>query len=253
MRIARARVGAETVFGEVDGDTFHCLKGEPFSQQVRTGEQRELASLALLAPTDPFRTYAVLGGFFPAHEPVPDERPTPLFIPKTVSTTSGPGGVVAYPSSVDSVVLEAEMAVILGARVHRAGVDEARQAIWGYTCFNDVTAPQFFPQFWLSKGFDTFACMGPWVVTDLSDDDIRSGLEIIGRVNGEQVQSGNTRHYKYLPAELISYLSGFVTLFPGDVITLGTPPPPPEVRVGDAMEIEVEGIGVLQNHVVAES
>ena len=251
MLIARARIGTAAVWGEVRGDHFHTLKGEPFTQQVPTGEQHELAELTLLCPTEPFRSYAVLGGFFPADEPVPEERPTPMFIPKVVSATSGPEGVVEYPPSVQSVVMEPEMAAVIGSRLHHADVDEARAGIWGYTCYNDVTAPQYFPEWWLSKCFDTFASMGPWVRTDLGEDEIRSGLEIIGRVNGERIQSGNTRHYKYLPAELVSYLSGFVSLFPGDVVTLGTPPPPPEVRPGDVLEIEVEGIGVLTNRVVA--
>jgi 2-keto-4-pentenoate hydratase/2-oxohepta-3-ene-1,7-dioic acid hydratase in catechol pathway len=219
---------------------------------VPTGERLDLSALALLSPSEPFRSYAVLGGFFAADEPRPEARPVPRFIPKVVSATSGENGIVAYPNNVQNVVAEAEMAAVIGARLHHADLDEARAGIWGYTCYDDVTAPEHFPEFWLSKCFDTFASMGPWVVTDLTDDDISAGLEITCRVNGEALQTGNTRHYKFLPYELISYLSDFVTLFPGDVVTLGTPPPPPEVRPGDVVEVEVERVGVLTNRVIAE-
>lgn len=253
MRIARARLGAEIVWGEVRDEELHLLKGEPFAQQVTTGERRPLAEVELLSPSEPFRSYAVLGGFFPADEERPSERPVPLFIPKVVGATSGQDGAVVFPRRAQSLVMEAEMALVIGARIHHGDLDEARAAIWGYTCYNDATAPEYFPDFWLSKGFDSFSSMGPWVRTDLSEEEIRDGLEITGRVNGVKGQSGNTRYYKYWPAELVAYLSDFVTLFPGDVITLGTPPPPPPAAVGDVLEIEVEGIGVLTNRVVAES
>ncbi len=128
---------------------------------------------------------------------------------------------------------------------------QAAEAIWGYTCYNDVTAPQLLPDFPQAKGIDTFASMGPWVVTDLTPDRIRAGLAIEARVNGATVQSGTTASYRFAPWEVLSHLSTSLTLRPGDVVTLGTPPPPAAVRPGDVVEVAVEGIGVLVNHLVA--
>ncbi len=200
----------------------------------------------------PRRMFAVLGGFFPAGEERPDPRPDPMFCPKLATPVAQDGESIAIPATVTSVVMEAEMAVVVGARVRHGDLDESREAIAGYTCCNDVTAPQHFPHFYLAKGIDGFGALGPAVVA-VEEAAIRDGLAITGRINGVAVQTGNTRHYRYLPAELISYLSQFFTLEPGDVITLGTPPPPPPVTVGDEVEVEVEGVGVLTNRMVAET
>jgi 2-keto-4-pentenoate hydratase/2-oxohepta-3-ene-1,7-dioic acid hydratase in catechol pathway len=240
-------------YGEVAGDIFRVIGEDPHAGRSPSGEERDLATVALEAPSDPHRAFAVLGGFWPMGEDPPDPRPDPMLIPKIVPTVSGEGGTVLYPPFVKSISIEAELAVVVGRSVHRADPDEAEEAIWGYTCFNDVTAMEYAPQFYLAKCFDTFASMGPWITTDLSTDDIRSGLAIEARVNGAKVQSGNTRYFKHLPREIVSYISRFMTLSPGDVITLGTPPPAADVSPGDVAEIEVEGVGVLTNHIVAES
>jgi 2-keto-4-pentenoate hydratase/2-oxohepta-3-ene-1,7-dioic acid hydratase in catechol pathway len=250
VRIARASLDGVPTYCEVDGDVLHVLEGGPFAGARRTGERHPIEGVTLLAPVDPGRTFAVLGGFFdPGSEPA--ERGQPVLCPKVVPTTSGDGGEVASPPFLESLAVEAEMALVVGRQVRSATPEEAAGAIWGFTCYNDVTAAQYFPQFWLAKGLETFASMGPWVRTDLTDDQIRHGLGIVARVNGATVQSGTTARYKFSPAEVVCYLSGFFTLHPGDVVTLGTPPPPADVRPGDVVEIEVEGIGVLTNHVVA--
>jgi 2-keto-4-pentenoate hydratase/2-oxohepta-3-ene-1,7-dioic acid hydratase in catechol pathway len=251
VRIARASVGGDPVLGEVDDDVFHVLAGAAFGSAVRTGEQHPLDHVSLQSPVVPGRTFAVLGGFVEPGTPRDHRRGEPLLSPKMVPTTSGHGAEIVYPPFASSVLVEAEMALIVGRPVRSASPAEAADAVWGYTCCNDVTAPEYFPQFYLAKSIETFASMGPWARTDLSAGDIRRGLGIVARVNGATVQTGTTAHYKFDPCEVVSYLSGFFTLLPGDVITLGTPPTPAEVRPGDVVEIEVEGIGVLTNHVVA--
>jgi 2-keto-4-pentenoate hydratase/2-oxohepta-3-ene-1,7-dioic acid hydratase in catechol pathway len=252
MRVARARFEEGSIWGQVDGDVFRPLDGDPLDGARPNGEERTLATVDLLAPTDPHRAFAVLGGFWPDGEDPPDPRPDPLLIPKIVTAVSGPDAEVFYPPFVKSISIEAELALVVGRTVHRADPDEAEEAIWGYTCFNDVTAMEFAPQFYLAKCLDTFASMGPWITTEVSTDDIKGGLAIEARVNGEPVQSGNTRRFKHLPCEVLSYISRFMTLERGDVITLGTPPPAADVVPGDVAEIEVEGVGVLTNHIVAE-
>jgi 2-keto-4-pentenoate hydratase/2-oxohepta-3-ene-1,7-dioic acid hydratase in catechol pathway len=91
--------------------------------------------------------------------------------------------------------------------------------------------------------------MGPWVRTDLDDETIRSGLDILCRINGTTVQHGNTKDYVYTPSEVVQHVSRATTLYPGDVIALGTPMPVPTANAGDVVEIEVEGIGILTNYV----
>jgi len=251
MKVARMSIGGDVTFGEVEGDVFHVVTGDGFGPRARTGEQHRLSGVVLRSPVTPGRTFAVLGGFVEPGTPGSADRGQPSLCPKVAPVTSGHGAEIVFPSFASSVMIEAEMAVVVGTPVRSASPEEAADAIWGYTCFNDVTAPQYFPHFYLAKGVDTFASMGPWVRTDLNDEHIRRGLDIVGRVNGVTVQSGTTARYKFAPSEVLSYLSTFFTLFPGDVITLGTPPPPAEVHPGDVVEIEVEGIGTLTNHVVA--
>lgn len=251
MRIARASVGGVPTLCEVEGESLHVLRGDPFGTTERTGEHHTLGEVPLLCPVDVGRTFAVLGGFVDPGADPPAARGEPALCPKVVPTTSGDGGRIVFAPSLDSVAIEAEMALVVGRHVRSASPEEAAAAIWGYTCFNDVTAVQYFPQFWVAKGLETFASMGPWVRTDLTEERIGRGLEIVARVNGATVQSGTTARYKFAPWEVVRYLSGLFTLCPGDVITLGTPPPPADVQPGDVVEIEVEEIGVLTNHVVA--
>jgi 2-keto-4-pentenoate hydratase/2-oxohepta-3-ene-1,7-dioic acid hydratase in catechol pathway len=254
VRIARALVGGHPPVGEVTADRFRPLVGNPFVHrsggQRSDADARALSELPLLSPVEPRTMLAVMGGFLEPGQTRKGERPPMVLCPKIVPELGGQDAAVVRPPFVDSLVMEAEMAVVVGRTLRRAGVEEAAEAIWGYTCCNDATATQYFPQFYLAKGFDTFGSLGPWVVTDLTPDQIEAGLSIVGRRNGVEVQRASTAHYKYLPWEWLAYVSSFLTLFPGDVITLGTPPPPSPVVPGDLVEIEVEGIGVLTNRIV---
>jgi 2-keto-4-pentenoate hydratase/2-oxohepta-3-ene-1,7-dioic acid hydratase in catechol pathway len=252
VKVARARLDGVPTFCEVNGDDLFVLAGHPYGSLDRTGEQFPLTVAELLCPVEVGRTFAVLGGFWDEGADRSAERGTPLVCPKVAPTTSGDGGEVTFWQSLSSLSIEAEMALVIGRTVRSASLEEAGAAIWGYTCFNDVTAIEHFPQYWLAKSFDGFASLGPWVRTDLTEDRIKEGLSIIGRVNGAVVQSGTTARYRFWPSEVVRYLSGVCTLHPGDVVTLGTPPPPVDVAVGDAVELEVEGIGVLTNRVVAD-
>jgi 2-keto-4-pentenoate hydratase/2-oxohepta-3-ene-1,7-dioic acid hydratase in catechol pathway len=248
--LARAEVDGVPRACEVDGEVLHLVGGERFGAPERTGESRRLGEVRLLAPVVPARTFAVLGGFVDPGSG--DTGPSqPVLCPKIAPTTSGDGGEIVFHRFLGSLAVEAEMALVIGRAVRSATPREAADAIWGYCCFNDVTAVEYFPQFWLAKGLETFASMGPWLRTDLSEERIREGLAIVARVNGATVQAGTTARYRFSPAQVVQHLSGFFTLRPGDVITLGTPPPPADVRPGDVVEIEVEEIGVLTNLVVS--
>jgi 2-keto-4-pentenoate hydratase/2-oxohepta-3-ene-1,7-dioic acid hydratase in catechol pathway len=255
--IARAAREGIVSCGEVNGDWFRPIAGDVFSDWRHDGDAVPLAQVALLAPTVPTTTLVVLSGFMP-----PDGSPLPVgtvprSIAKLTNGISGDGGRIVRPAFIGGDLwMEAELAVVIGREIHRASLDEAAAAVFGYTCFNDVCAAEFIGpddrDYFRGKSIETFASMGPWIRTDLSEDDLTRGVRILGRINGNLLQEGTTAKYRFPVAEVVRYFSNFVRLRPGDVISLGTPPQPMSAVPGDEVELEVEGIGVLHNRVVAE-
>ena len=208
-----------------------------------------------MTPLPPLgRIWVVLGGFLPAPDAVLPPGTVPRLVPKVVLDASRDGGCVVAPADLaGGIAVEGELALVIGADVHRPSSGQAARAIAGFTCFNDATALALLSEgeWALAKSFDTFASIGPGMRTDLDDDAIMAGLAITTRVNGEERQRGDTRLYKFPPSEVVHYLATHVTLRRGDVISLGTPPPPAPVVPGDQVEIEVEGVGILHNTIVA--
>src|SRR5262249_17962939 len=146
---------------------------------------------------------------------------------------------------------EAELAAVIGRRAHAVSPDEARRAILGFTCFNDVTARDLQRkdgQFTRGKGFDTFAPVGPFIETDVDPRDLR----IVCRVHGEVRQDGRTSDMVFGVYELVSFISRVMTLEPGDIVTTGTPPGVGPLLQGDRVAVEIERLGVLENRCVAD-
>jgi 2-keto-4-pentenoate hydratase/2-oxohepta-3-ene-1,7-dioic acid hydratase in catechol pathway len=184
----------------------------------------------------------------------------PFVFAKLPSAIVGPGEPIRIPSRQSQVDYEVELAVVIGRRARRLSVDDALSAVFGYTLFNDVSARdvQFRDnQLTLGKGFDTFAPLGPCVVTADEIDDPQD-LHLWCKVNGELRQESSTAQMLFPVAELLAYVSRNVTLEPGDVITTGTPAgvaafrqPAAYLRSGDVTEIGADRIGVLRNPVEA--
>jgi 2-keto-4-pentenoate hydratase/2-oxohepta-3-ene-1,7-dioic acid hydratase in catechol pathway len=182
----------------------------------------------------------------------------PLLFAKWPSAVVDNGDAIVIPDGVGNVDYEAELAVIIGSRVKGVSVENALEAVAGYTCLNDVSARdlQFGDGQWTrSKSFDTFCPMGPRVVPREEIPDPQS-LRILCRVNGETVQDSTTANMIFSVAEVIAFVTQAITLDPGDVITTGTPagvqfgkPEPRYLQAGDTVEVEIEGIGVLSNPV----
>jgi 2,4-didehydro-3-deoxy-L-rhamnonate hydrolase len=182
----------------------------------------------------------------------------PVTFTKWPNCLVGDGDDIVIPAGVDQVDWEAELAVVIGRTAKDVSVDDALSYVSGYTCMNDVSARRIQSdegQWSRAKSFDTFGPIGPRVVpaADIPDP---QNLEIIARVNGEELQHANTKDMIFGVAELISRLSQGLTLEPGDIITTGTPAgvgafrtPPIFLADGDVVEIEIEGIGVLTNRV----
>jgi 2-keto-4-pentenoate hydratase/2-oxohepta-3-ene-1,7-dioic acid hydratase in catechol pathway len=157
---------------------------------------------------------------------------------------------VVLPPESGQVSFEGEIAVVLGRRLCRAGADEARQAILGVTCANDVTARDLQKKdatFARAKSFDSFCPLGPalWVDADVED------LTVVTRVNGEERQRGATREMAFGIVDLLVYASRMMTLEPGDVVLTGTPSGVGPLSSGDVVEVEIPGLGVLANPVAA--
>lgn len=193
------------------------------------------------------------------------EIPTqPVIFNKFPSTIIGPGDPIVLPAVSDSVDYEAELVVVIGSTARHVTAADALQHVFGYCCGHDVSARDWQKgtpggQWLLGKTFDTFAPIGPWVVS--RDEVPDSGnLRVELRINGETLQDSRTTEFIFDVPQVIAYLSQVITLRPGDLIFTGTPPgvgaarkPPRFLRAGDTCEVEIEGLGILSNPVVAES
>jgi 2-keto-4-pentenoate hydratase/2-oxohepta-3-ene-1,7-dioic acid hydratase in catechol pathway len=172
----------------------------------------------------------------------------PMLFFKPPSALIGPGDPIVLPPTSRQVEYEAEIGVVIGARLQRASEDEAERGIDGFVCLNDVTCRDLQKtdgQWGRAKGYDTFCPVGPAVARGL---DWRS-LGVIGRVNGQERQRAPATDMHFQIPFLVSYISGIMTLEPGDLIATGTPAGVGPLRAGDVVEVEIPGVGILSNPV----
>ncbi|MCA9679089.1 MAG: fumarylacetoacetate hydrolase family protein [Kofleriaceae bacterium] len=176
----------------------------------------------------------------------------PLMFLKPPSALLPHGGAIQRPGGFPRVDHEGELGVVIGQRAHRVPRDRALDVVLGYVCVNDVSVRELQQrdgQWARAKGYDTFCPIGPRVVAGLDP----SNLRIQTRVNGETRQDSTTADLIFDVPTLIAFVSEHMTLEPGDVISTGTPSGVGDMAVGDVVEIEIEGIGVLRNDVVARA
>ena len=174
--------------------------------------------------------------------------PQPMLFFKPPSALIGPGEPIVLPPTSRQVEYEAEIGVVVGARLRQADEREAEQGIGGFVCLNDVTCRDLQKtdgQWGRAKGYDTFCPVGPSVARGL---DWRS-LEVVGRVNGLERQRAPASDMHFQIPFLVSYISGIMTLEPGDLIATGTPAGVGPLRAGDLVEVEIPGVGILSNPV----
>jgi 2-keto-4-pentenoate hydratase/2-oxohepta-3-ene-1,7-dioic acid hydratase in catechol pathway len=237
-------------YGVVEGSDVRPLGAAPWAGGLPAGAPLPLADVTLLAPVEPTKIVCV-GRNYRAHaKELGNEVPTtPLLFLKPPSAVVGPGEAIRLPAQSTEVQHEAELAVVVARPVHGASPAEVKGAIFGYTCLNDVTARDIQraeKQFTRAKGFDTFCPIGPLVETDLDPGEV----SVVARVNGAERQRGSTRDMVFDVPALLSFISGIMTLLPGDVVSTGTPEGVGALARGDWVEIEVSGVGVLRNPVV---
>jgi len=256
-KIVRYALDGATYYGVVSEDaTIARLAGSPFDGLARSGERDLLSRARLLAPVEHPRIFG-LGYNYKAHsnevgKPVPD---LPVLFMKPSTTVIGPDESIVYPSDGEIVHFEGELCVVIGKVARHVTEARALDYVFGYTCGNDVSdrvlqrRESAFGCLFAGKGYDTFAPLGPAIVTGLDP----SNVPIVTRVNGQVRQNGNSADLLFPVPYLVAYLSRYLTLLPGDVIMTGTPAGVGPIQVGDTIEIDIAPIGVLRNSVVAEA
>jgi 2-keto-4-pentenoate hydratase/2-oxohepta-3-ene-1,7-dioic acid hydratase in catechol pathway len=257
-RLARLALQGTARFAELEGGRALLLDGPPWAGGAPTGEvvegvdaEGQGPTVRRLAPVAPSKIVCV-GRNYRAHaqELGNDVPPEPLLFFKPPSSLLDPDGTIELPPTTISsrVDHEAELAVVIGRQARRVDAGEAARAIFGCTVAGDITARDLQKkdgQWARAKGMDGFCPTGPVVVTGLDPQ----ALSITCRVNGELRQSGSTADMFFSVASVIAYVSQVMTLEPGDLLLTGTPSGVGPLRDGDALEIEVPGIGTLRARV----
>ena len=251
MRTCRFSRGGREAYGLVEGLQVRALTAEPWGGGLPEGPAMSLSEVSLLAPVQPSKVVCV-GRNYPAHarelgNDVPRE---PLIFMKPSTAVVGPGAAIRLPEASKEVHHEAELAAVIGRTLTGAVTAvEARQAVFGWTCLDDVTARDIQRaegHFTRAKSFDTFCPIGPVVETELD----LAEVVVACRVNGEQRQRGFAKDMVVDPFLLVAFISQVMTLLPGDVVSTGTPAGVSAIHRGDWVEVEVSGIGVLKNSVI---
>lgn len=247
VRVAYAGVPRHVV---VEAGGGRLVEGDLFGAWT-PGAAIDLVAHPRLAPLAPGKVIGI-GRNYRDHaaeraKPVPT---FPLVFLKATSAVIGPGAPIVLPPAIGRVDYESELAVVIGRRATRVTRADAWHHVFGATCVNDVTArglQDSGAQFSHAKGYDSFAPLGPAIVTGLD----LAALDVEGVVNGETRQSSNTRELIFPIDELIAFVSAIMTLEPGDVIMTGTPAGVGPLAAGDTVTVRIPGIGELCNPVVA--
>lgn len=247
-RYVRYSAGGTTAYGLLDGQTVRELSGDLFASPRPTGRTLRIDQVKLLAPVTPGKVIAV-GLNYVTHL---GERPSakyPGLFAKMPTSIVGPEADVIYPADATNLHFEGELVVVIGRRAQNVSAADAPNYVFGVTAGNDISERDWQRadlQWFRAKASDTFGPLGPMIVTGLNYGD----LLLQTRVNGEVVQSQRTKDLIFDVPAIVSYISRYVTLEPGDVIYTGTPGTTKAMKPGDVVEVEIEGIGVLRNRIV---
>jgi 2-keto-4-pentenoate hydratase/2-oxohepta-3-ene-1,7-dioic acid hydratase in catechol pathway len=205
----------------------------------------------LLYPCEPPKIFAV-GRNYQSHIGERKASLHPEIFFKPISALQNPGNPIVIPRGAKNVHFEGELVAVIGKTAKGISASEAKEAIFGVTCGNDVSerdwqiGPEKDRQWWRAKGADTFAPVGPLIVRDLD----YGNLLLQTRVNGKVVQEQRTSDLIFDLPTIVSWISQFVTLTPGDLVFTGTPGETSRIEAGDVVEVEIEGVGILRNPVV---
>ena len=249
MKYVRVRQENGDFWGILQGSTVKLLSAAPYLDGKPNGVELPLDACRLLAPCQPTKIVCVgknyydhameLGGFVPEF---------PVLFMKGVNAVNHPGGVIEAPDFVQRLDYEGELAFIVKKRAKNVKAADCADYILGYTCLNDVTArdvQKIDGQWTRAKSMDGFCPIGPWVTDEVDP----AALHVQTRLNGKVVQQGNTEQFMHDVPHLLEFITAAMTLEAGDVVTTGTPAGIGPMKKGDVVEVEIQGIGVLKNHV----
>ena len=250
VRLYRIDREGEPLYAAEREGTWRLVDGDIFGK-FREGPEIASDGLKLLAPVLPSKLVCV-GLNYKDHaaeqnKPLPEE---PLIFLKPTTAVIGPGAAIEVPLWAGRVDHEAELGLVIKKRAFKIRAHQAADHILGLICCNDVTARVLQAkdgQYTRAKGFDTFAPIGPCIAVGIDGRD----LQVRGYVNGDLRQDSRTRELIFTIPELVEFISSVMTLYPGDIISTGTPSGIGPIRPGDSVTIHVEGVGALTNPVVA--
>ena len=254
MRIVRYETqdGKKPKYGWLLDDKVGEIGGNIFGRYQRKEAETPLADVKLLAPSEPTKILCVGRNYVEHAKELGNEVPKiPLIFMKPPSSVISNGETIILPPQSAQVEHEAELVVVIGKRGRHITTENAKKHILGYTVGNDVTARDLQKsdsQWTRAKGFDTFCPFGPWIDTEFDPAD----SVVTCRVNGQMRQMASTRDMVFNVGVLISYISSVMTLESGDLIFTGTPSGVGQLKDGDEVSVEIEGLGEIKNKVKSE-
>jgi 2-keto-4-pentenoate hydratase/2-oxohepta-3-ene-1,7-dioic acid hydratase in catechol pathway len=249
MKYVRYRHQDKVSYGILAGNDVREISGGLFGDRAETGSSLDLGSIELLWPCEPSKILAV-GLNYKSHLGNRSAPERPEIFVKPPSALLEPEGKIRIPHGAQDVHYEGELVLVIGKETRGVTPDEAGDYIFGFTCGNDVSERYWQKndlQWWRAKGCDTFAPLGPAIASGF--DWPRGRIET--RINDTVVQYGQFSELLFDPHHIVSYASRHLTLYPGDVIYTGTPGHTQKLNVGDRIEVEIPGIGILMNTVAA--
>ncbi len=254
MKFARFEVNGKIYNGMAEAEEISVIRGAFWNQYEMTGHKYLISEVSFLPPVLPTKIVCVgqnyLGHIEELGMPVPKE---PIIFFKPPSCLIGHEHPIIYPADAKRVDYEGELAIVIKKDMRNVNESDALNFVLGYSCFNDVTERNMVGNnpflLSLSKGIDTFGPCGPYVVTDLDPN----RLMLRTFLNGELKQQDNTQNCVFSIQQVLSYISRYITLLPGDIVTTGTPKGIDPMQPGDTVEVEIEGIGILRNSVGAQA
>lgn len=251
MEIVRYDGGAGIRYGERDGDIVWEWDGGLFDATKRTGRKHRYDEIRVLPPVTPSKFVLASVNYEEALKQHNLERPeNPILFLKAPSAIIPDGADIVYPPESKYVTIEPELVIVIGRECRDVAPEDAADYIFGYTCSNDISARDIQTaekQYTRCKSFDTFAPLGPSIITDLD----ASNLRVSAYINGEKRAERPTTSLIFDIPTLISFTSRSMTLLPGDLLSTGAGGVA-EVQVGDTVTIDIEKVGRLTNRVTAK-